>query len=76
MKCTIEFPVEVGQKIWRVNDGKLTKTFVEKLVAKAGGLYMNLNCNYFYETSCRSIGKTIFLSLEEAEEALARTKKK
>lgn len=70
MTSTFTFPVEVGQKIWRIVDGKITETFVEKLVVKAGGLYMNLACNYIYETSCRSIGKTVFLSKEEAKECL------
>ena len=28
---------------------------------------MQLSCNAMYETSCRSIGKTVFLSREDAE---------
>lgn len=67
MTSTFTFPVEVGQKVWRIVDGNITETFVEKLVVKAGGLYMNLACNYIYETSCRSLGKKVFLSREEAE---------
>lgn len=70
MTSTFTFPVEVGQKVWRIVDGKITETFVEKLVVKAGGLYMNLACNYIYETSCRSIGKKVFLSYEDAVTSL------
>jgi hypothetical protein len=71
MKYVVEFPVEVGQKVWRIVDGKITETFVDKLIVKAGGLYMKLACNAFYETSCRSIGKTIFLLQEEAQKQLS-----
>lgn len=70
MKCTIEFPVEVNQKVWMVRNSNIEETFVEKLIFKDGNTYMKLWCNAMYETSCRSIGKTVFLSLEEAEECL------
>ena len=68
-------PVKVGQTVWVVSrDGKLTETTVEKIVLKNGGLYIKLWCNSFYETTCRSIGKTVFLTKEEAEKALAEMK--
>jgi hypothetical protein len=67
MKCTIEFPVELNQKVWLVRNGKIEETFVEKLVFKDNSTFMKLFCNAMYETSCRSIGKTVFLSLEDAE---------
>ena len=69
MSCTVEFPVELGQKVWMVRDRKNTveEATVEKLIFKAGRTFMQLSCNAMYETSCRSIGKTVFLSLEEAE---------
>jgi hypothetical protein len=70
MKCTIEFPVEVNQKVWLVRNSKIEETFVEKLIFKDNNTFMKLFCNAMYETSCRSIGKTVFLSLEEAEECL------
>ena len=71
MKCTVEFPVELGQKVWLVrNSNKIEETFVEKLIFKDNNTFMKLYCNAMYETSCRSIGKTVFLSLEEAEECL------
>ena len=69
MNCTVEFPVELGQKVWMVRDRKNTveEAIVEKLIFKSGRTFMQLSCNAMYETSCRSIGKTVFLSLEEAE---------
>lgn len=33
---------------------------------------MKLSCNAMYETSCRSIGKTVFLTREDAEKALRK----
>jgi hypothetical protein len=69
-------PVKVGQKIWVVSkEGQFTETTVEKIVLKNGGLYLKLWCNSFYETTCRSIGKTVFLTKEEAEKALAERSK-
>lgn len=70
MKCTVEFPVELNQKVWLVRNGKIEETFVEKLIFKDNNTFMKLYCNAMYETSCRSIGKTIFLSQEEAQKRL------
>ncbi len=60
----IKSPVEVGQTVWfkRDRNSKIEETTVEKIVLKSGGLYIKLACNSMYETSCRSIGKTVFLS--------------
>ena len=63
-------PCKVGQIVWLVRDGKIEETTVEKSVLKDKGLYLKLLCNSFYETTCRSIGKTVFLNREEAEKAL------
>ena len=59
----IKLPVQVGQVVWfdRNKDGKVEETYVEKVVLKSTGLYMKLACNAMYETSCKSIGKTVFL---------------
>lgn len=70
MKYAIEFPVELRQKVWLVRNNQIEETFVEKLIFKDNNTFMKLFCNAMYETSCRSIGKTVFLSLEEAEECL------
>ena len=63
-------PCKVGQIVWLVRDGKIEETTVEKIVLKDKGLYLKLLCNSFYETTCKSIGKTVFLTREEAEKAL------
>ena len=72
MTCTVEFPVELGQKVYKVNDypSKVVEATVDKLIYKNGRTFMQLSCNAMYETSCRSIGKTVFLSREEAEKHL------
>lgn len=71
MKCVVEFPVELGQKVWLSRlGGETEEATVEKLIFKQGRTFMQLSCNTMYETSCCSIGKTVFLSKEEAEECL------
>lgn len=72
MSCVVEFPVELGQKVWMVRtySNEVEEAVVEKLIFKSGRTFMQLSCNAMYETSCRSIGKTVFLSKEEAEEGL------
>lgn len=72
MKCTVEFPVELGQKVYlvRSHSNEVELATVDKLVYKFGKTYMQLSCNAMYETSCGSIGKTVFLSREEAEKHL------
>ena len=72
MKCTVEFPVELGQKVYlvRSHSNEVELATVDKLIYKFGKVYMQLSCNAMYETSCNSIGKTVFLSREEAEKRL------
>ena len=69
MTCTVEFPVELGQRVYMVRDyrNEVELATVDKLIYKNGRTFMQLSCNAMYETSCRSIGKTVFLSREEAE---------
>lgn len=77
----VVFPCKIGDPVWfvgtstanRLNKGVI-ETSVEKLVLKKGGVYMKLACNAMYETSCKSIGKTVFFTQEEAEAALAKMK--
>ena len=70
---TIEIPCEVGTTVWFIRNGyknEIIKTSVEKIVVKAGGLYLKLACNAMYETSCNSIGKTIFFTEAAALDSL------
>ena len=69
-------PVKVAQTVWFIRDkyhNKIEETNVEKVIVKNGGIYIKLGCNSMYETSCNSIGKTVFLTKEEAEKALAES---
>lgn len=67
----IELPCKVGDICWFIRNNKIIKTTVEKIVLKEKGrLYLKLSCNSLYETSCRSIEKTVFFTYEEAEQAL------
>lgn len=63
-------PCKVGETVWFIRNGKIIETKVDKIVLKYRGLYIKLDCNSMYETSCNSIGKTVFLTREEAERAL------
>lgn len=74
-------PVKLGQTVWLIKPNayrnKLVETEVEKIVFKSKmGLYMKLSCDELYETSCWSIGKTVFFTQEEAEMALAERSNK
>ena len=53
----------------------IIKTTVEKVIIKQNGLYMKLACNISYETSCNSIGKTVFLDLKDAQEQVSKNEK-
>ena len=72
----VELPCKVGDKVWfiRTSSGKpeLVETEIEKVVLKKRGMYVQLSCNSFYETTCNSIDKTVFFTEAEAEEALAK----
>jgi hypothetical protein len=74
----IEVPCKVGDKVWLIRTSnikpELVETEIEKVVLKKRGLYVQLSCNSFYETSCNSIGKTVFFTEAEAEEALEKMK--
>ena len=68
-KCMPDTPV------WfiRVSNGtpKLIETYIEKLIFKTkGGVYIKLACNAMYETSIKSVSKTIFFNEEAALKAL------
>lgn len=68
MIYTIDSPVELGQTVWLVGvRGKIQETSVEKIILKSSGLYVKLACNSMYETSCKTLGKSWFTSLEDAE---------
>lgn len=66
----VHLPCNIGKTVYFIRNGKIIETAVEKIVIKKTGIYLKLSCNAMYETSCKSIGKTVFFDLEEAEKAL------
>ena len=69
-------PCKIGESVFFLRDKNIIDTSVEKIVFKGNGCYIKLKCNAMYETSCQSIGKTVFFTREAAEKALAERSKK
>ena len=67
-------PCKLGDTVWFIRNNEIIETCVEKIILKHGGLYIKLCCNSMYETTCNSIGKTVFLTREKAEQALKKLK--
>ena len=71
-------PCKVGTQVFFLRDkNNIIETSVEKIIFKGKdgkGCYIKLECNAMYETSCQSIGKTVFLTREEAKKALEERK--
>lgn len=70
----VHLPCNVGKTAYFICNNKIIETAVEKIVIKKNGIYLKLSCNAMYETSCKSIGKTVFFDREEAEKALEEKK--
>lgn len=70
----IELPCKVGDTVWFIRPlerkPKIEEAIVEKIGIRKRGMYLKLSCNSMYETAASSIGKSVFLSREEAERAL------
>ena len=70
----IELPCKVGDTVYEVFKDHIPpfikETKIEKIVITAKGLRLRLARNSFYETAVSSIGKTVFLTREEAEKRL------
>lgn len=66
----VHLPCNIGKTAYFIRNNKIIETAVEKIIIKKNGIYLKLSCNAMYETSCKSIGKTVFFDQEEAEKAL------
>lgn len=70
----IVLPCKVGDTVWFIRPlkqkPKIEEAVVEKIGVRKRGMYLKLSCNSMYETAASSIGKSVFLSREEAEKAL------
>lgn len=71
----VHLPCKVGTQVFFLRDKNIIETSVEKIIFKGKGCYIKLKCNAMYETSCQSIGKTVFFTRESAEKALAERRK-
>lgn len=75
----VHLPCKVGDTAYFVTERNAPKgtkehiveTTIEKIGVRKSGMFIKLSVNAMYETSCNSIGKTVFLTLEEAKKALA-----
>lgn len=72
----IELFCGVGDIVYFIRNNKIIETTVEKIAIKKTGIYLKLSCNAMYETSYKSIGKTVFFTREEAEETLKALEEK
>lgn len=76
----IELPCKVGDTIYEVfkyhKPPFIQQTKVEKIIVTEKGLKLKLARNSFYETSIASLGKTLFLTEEAAEEQIKELQEK
>lgn len=67
MIYTVDVPVEIGQTVYKLgNFNRITETFVEAIILRAGETKIKLACNTMHETSLKTLGKTWWLTLEDA----------
>ena len=77
MIYTIDVPVEIGQTVYKLgNFYKIVETKIEAIVVRAEGIYVKLECNSVYETSLKRLGRTWWLTLEDAETWVEKNNKK
>ena len=67
MIYTIDVPVEIGQTVYKLgNFNRIVETKVEAIIPRAGETKIKLACNTMHETSLKTLGKTWWLTLEDA----------
>lgn len=76
----IELPCKVGDTIYEVfkyhKPPFIQQTKIEKIIVTEKGLKLKLARNSLYETSIASLGKTLFLTEEAAEEQIKKLQEK
>lgn len=76
----VNLPCKVGDTAYELfihhRPPFIKESTIEKIIVKPEGLRIKLSRNTMYETSISSLGKTIFLTREEAEKALEERKEK
>jgi hypothetical protein len=77
MIYTIDVPVEIGQTVYKLgNFNRITETTVEAIILRAGETKIKLACNTMHETSLKTLGRTWWLTLEDAETWVEKNNKK
>ncbi len=77
MIYTVDVPVEIGQTVYKLgNFNRITETFVEAIILRAGETKIKLACNTLHETSLKTLGRTWWLTLEDAESWVEKHNKK
>jgi hypothetical protein len=77
MIYTVDVPVAIGQTVYKLgNFNRIVETKVEAIVVRAEGTYVKLECNSVYETSLKRLGRTWWLTLEDAETWVEKNNKK
>jgi hypothetical protein len=77
MIYTIDVPVEIGQTVYKLgNFNRITETFVEAIILRAGETKIKLACNTTYETSLNTLGKMWWTDLEAAVNYVENKKKR
>lgn len=76
----VELPCNVGDTVYEVFKNHIPpfiqRTKIEKITITEKGLRLKLSRNSVYDTSISSLGKTLFLTEEEARKALKAIKER
>lgn len=77
MIYTVDVPVGIGQTVYKLgNFNRITETTVEAIILRAGETKIKLACNTMYETSLKTLGRTWWLTKEDAESWAEKNNKK
>ena len=70
----VVLPCKVGDKLYRVFDGNISEHEVQNMKYFARQGRLGIDMTPFFPDAGKSIGKTVFLTREDAEKALEATK--
>jgi hypothetical protein len=77
MIYTVDVPVGIGQTVYKLgNFNRIVETTVEAIILRAGETKIKLACNTMHETSLKTLGRTWWLTLEDAETWVEKNNKK
>lgn len=71
----VVLPCKVGDKLYRVFDGNISEHEVQNMKYFARQRRLGIDMTPFFPDAGKFIGKTVFFTREEAEEALEATEK-